>query len=239
MHPSGKDRRMGASFASTISGSDPNVHDSCSTGQVWRNDEGRTFRHSRFFARHRFRMVRFLSLRIARRHHRCAVLQRLSAGDARYLRAARLRRRLPGSPVRRHRVRTHRRHRRTQIHLPRHHPDHGSVDLHRRPAAERCDDRLCRAGDPDRVAPGARSGARRRIRRSGDLCGRACAAGQTRLLHLVHSDHGDARPVPVAAGDPVHPHGARRSRLRRMGLAHSVPGVGASARPSRSGSGCA
>ena len=54
--------------------------------------------------------------------------------------------------------------------------------------------------------------------------------GQARLLHLVHPDHGDARPVPVAAGDPVHPHRARRSRIRRLGLAHSVPGVGAAAR---------
>ena len=35
--------------------------------------------------------------------------------------------------------------------------------------------------------------------------------GQARLLHLVHPDHGDARPVPVAAGDPVHPYRARRA----------------------------
>jgi hypothetical protein len=54
----------------------------------------------------------------------------------------------------------------------------------------------------------------------------AFAAGQTRLLHFVHPDHSDARPVPVAAGDPVHPHGDRRSRVRRLGLARSVPGVG-------------
>ena len=54
--------------------------------------------------------------------------------------------------------------------------------------------------------------------------------GQARLLHLVHPDHGDARPVPVAAGDPVHPYGARRTRIRRLGLAHSVPGLGAAAR---------
>jgi len=47
--------------------------------------------------------------------------------------------------------------------------------------------------------------------------------GQARLLHVVHPDHGDARPVPVAAGDPVHPYRARRARIRRLGLAYSVP----------------
>ena len=172
-------------------------------------------------------------------HHRRAVLLGLPAGNARHLRAARLRRGLPGAPVRRHRVRPHRRHRRTQIHLPCHHPDHGSVDLHRRPVAERRDDRHCRARHPDRAAPAAGPRARRRIWRRRHLCGRALAAGQTRLLHLVHPDHRDAWPVPVAAGDPVHPHGDRRTRIRRLGLARSVPGLGRCCSAFRSGSGCA
>ena len=62
--------------------------------------------------------------------------------------------------------------------------------------------------------------------------------GQTRLLHLVHPDHGNARPVPVAAGDPVHAHRPRRSL-------NSPPGAGAfrswcpwCCSASRSGSGC-
>ena len=55
------------------------------------------------------------------------------------------------------------------------------------------------------------------------------ATGQARLLHLIHPDHRDARPVPVAAGDSVHPHGDRRSRLRRLGMADSVPGLGRAA----------
>ena len=62
--------------------------------------------------------------------------------------------------------------------------------------------------------------------------------GQARLLHLVHSDHGDARPVPVAAGDPVHPN-------HRSARPNSPPGAGAfrswcrsSCSASRSGSGC-
>ena len=52
-----------------------------------------------------------------------------------------------------------------------------------------------------------------------------------RLLHLVDPDHGDARPVPVAAGHPA----AARTRCRPrqfadLGLAHSVPGVDRPAR---------
>jgi MFS family permease len=42
----------------------------------------------------------------------------------------------------------------------------------------------------------------RRVRRRRDLCRRARAARQARGLHLVDPDHGDAGPVPVAAGDP-------------------------------------
>ncbi|MHC2680386.1 hypothetical protein ACVJDU_001950 [Bradyrhizobium diazoefficiens] len=64
----------------------------------------------------------------------------------------------------------------------------------------------------------------------GDLCRGACPQRQARLLHLLHPDHGNARPVPVAAGDPVHPLRDRRSRLRGLGLAHPVPGLGAAAR---------
>ena len=68
-------------------------------------------------------------------YHRRDLLQPVSGSDAQHLRAAGLRRRLPGAPVRRAGVRPHRRSRRPQIHLPRHHPDHGSVDLPGRPAA--------------------------------------------------------------------------------------------------------
>ena len=48
---------------------------------------------------------------------------------------------------------------------------------------------------------------------------------QARLLHLVDPDHRDARPVHGAAADPGHPHLDGRSRVRRLGLAHSVPAV--------------
>ena len=155
-----------------------------------------------------------------------------------HLRAAGLRRRLPGAAVRRAGVRPPRRHDRPQVHLPGHDPDHGPVDLHRRPAARLRLDRHRRADHPDRAAHAAGPGARRRVRRRRDLCRRACAARQARRLHLVDPDHGDARPVPVADRHPRHAHRDRRGRLRRLGLAHSVPGVGLPARRSRSGSGC-
>jgi len=58
------------------------------------------------------------------------------------------------------------------------------------------------------------------------LTWRAFAAWQTRLLHLVHPDHRDAGLFLSLLGDSVHPHRTRRSRFRRLGLAHSVPGVG-------------
>ena len=82
----------------------------------------------------------------------------------------------------------------------------------------------------DRASPGAGPRARRRIWRRGDLRRRARAGEQARLLHLVDSDHRDARPVPRAAPDPRHPHQHGRSRVRRLGLAHSVPALGGPAR---------
>ena len=175
---------------------------------------------------------------LASHHRRAVLLSQYPPSDPQHLRAAGLRRRLPRAPVRRPRVRPPRRPRRPQVHLPRHHPDHGPVDLHRRPAAELRHDRHRGADHPDRPAPAAGPRARRRVRRCGDLRGRACAAGQARLLHLVHPDHGDARPVPVAAGHPVHPHD-------RSARPTSPPGAGAfrscsrsSCSASRSGSGC-
>ena len=89
---------------------------------------------------------------------------------------------------------------------------------------------IARARHPDRAAHAAGPGARRRIWRRGDLRRRACAPGPSRLLHLVDPDDGDARPVPVAARHPVTRTIAGRGRLRRLGLAHSVPALGRPAR---------
>ena len=79
-------------------------------------------------------------------------------------------------------------------------------------------------------AAAAGPGARRRVRRRRDLRRRARAARQARRLHLVDPDDGDARPVPVAAGDPRLPRLDVAGGLRRLGLAHPVPGVDRAAR---------
>ena len=86
-------------------------------------------------------------------------------------------------------------------------------------------------------APAAGPRARRRVRRRGDLRGRALAARQARRVHGLDPDHGDARPVPVADRDPRRPHLDRRGGIRRLGLAHSVPGLVHPARRLASGSG--
>ena len=130
-------------------------------------------------------------------------------------------------PVRRARVRPPRRHDRPQVHLPGDDPDHGPVDLHRRPAAQLRLDRHRGADHPDRPAPAAGPGARRRVRRRRDLRRRARAARQARRVHLVDPDHGHARPVPVA---DRHPRRARRSSATRP----STTGAGAFRSCSRS-----
>ena len=168
-------------------------------------------------------MVRFLSLRLAGRFHRRDLLQPdHPRGDAQHLRAAGLCRRLPRPPVRGAGVRPPRRPCRPQIHFPRHHDDHGPVDLPGRPAA-----RLRQLGhrgtrDPDRAAHAAGACARRRIWWCRNLCRRARAGRPPRLLHFLDPDHRDARPVPVADRHPDRPGLAQQGNLRFLGLAHSL-----------------
>ena len=52
--------------------------------------------------------------------------------------------------------------------------------------------------------------------------------GKRGLLHQLHPDHRDARPVRRAAGGHRHAHHDRRGGVRRLGLAHAVPAVGRS-----------
>ena len=68
-----------------------------------------------------------------------------------------LRRGLPGAPVRRPGVRPPGRPGRPQIHLPRHHPVHGRLDLRGRPAADLLVGRLARAGADGVAAPASRA----------------------------------------------------------------------------------
>ena len=85
--------------------------------------------------------------------------------------------------------------------------------------------RLARADPAGHAAPAAGPRARRRVRRRRDLRGRARAPQRARLCDELHPDHGDARLLPGAAGDRGRPLLHRRHDLRRLGLAHSVPGV--------------
>ena len=95
-----------------------------------------------------------------------------------HLRAARVRRRLRGPPVRRADLRPFRRHDRPQIHLPHHHePDGHRHVLHRR-AAGLCHVGNYRADRADCAAPGPGPRTRRRIWRRGDLRRRTCAANK-------------------------------------------------------------
>ena len=166
---------------------------------------GRTVRRLRLVDRHRLRMVRFLSLRDAGAVLRGAVLpaRQRHGGAAFGLRD--LRRRLPGAPVRRHLLRPHRRSRRPQIHLPRHHHGHGHLDLRGRPAADLRDASAgSRRSCSSLLAPAAGPGARRRIWRCRDLCGRARAMPATAAMRRqLDPDHGDARLLPVADRHPA------------------------------------
>ena len=181
--------------------------------------------HLRVEPRNSLRVVRLLSVRLARRDHREALLHRPRPDGGVHRRADGLRRGLPRPAVRGARVRPARRHDRSQVHLPGDDPDHGPVDVHRRPAAHLRLDRHRRADHPRRPAPASGPGPRRRVRRRSDLRRRARAARQARRVHVVDPDDGHARPVPLAdrhhrlQGDP------RRRGVRRVGLARSVPAV--------------
>ena len=91
--------------------------------------------------------------------------------------------RLPGAAVRRAGVRADRRPRRAQVHVPRHDPGHGLLDVRRRPAADVRVDRLGGADPARQPAPAAGPGARRRVRRRGDLRRGARGRRQARLRH--------------------------------------------------------
>ena len=147
-----------------------------------------------------------------------------------HLRPSRLRRRLRGSAFRCAHLRPSRRHGRPEVHLPRDDRDHGIVDLRGRTSPDLPDDRRGGACDPHRAATSARPRARRRIRRSGDLRRGAFASGQARPLHFLDPDDSDAGILPVAAGDPRRPSRDRRSRVRGVGLARSLPDVDRAAR---------
>ena len=86
----------------------------------------------------------------------------------------------------------------------------GLGDRAGRRAADVRADRYLGAGAARDAAAGAGPGARRRVRRRGDVRRGARAARPARLLHELDPDHRDARLLPVARGDPRLPHRLRR-----------------------------
>ena len=102
-------------------------------------------------------------------------------------------RRLSGAAVRRARVRAHRRHRRPEVHLPRHHHGHGRRHLRGRAVAYIPSHWMGGAGPAGIAALAAGPRARWRVRRRRDLRGGARGRGPARLRHQLDPDHCDAR----------------------------------------------
>ena len=213
-------------------GNGDNTHDSndCEHIPRRRDDVRGTDGHLRFVARHGFRVVRLLYLRHARAHSSGDILLRRQSDGGVHLHAARFRCRFRGAPLRCAVLWTPRRHHRPQIHLPHHDDADGRRHLLHRPAAVLRFGRHHRADHPDRPASGARSRARRRIRRRGDLRRRTRSEEQTWPVYVVDSNHGHARSVHGPAARARNPHHPGRTDLRRLGLAHSVPALGDPAR---------
>ncbi len=90
--------------------------------------------HCRIVARDDLRMVRFLSLRPAGDDPVRPVLLGRERDDGLHPRSRRLCGRIRGPAVRGYRLRSHRRPRRAEEHLPCHHGDHGVLDLRCGPA---------------------------------------------------------------------------------------------------------
>ena len=194
-----------------------------------KRDQGRRSKRQagdpRLLGRHRDRMVRLLPLRLAGRDHHGPVLFGCERDHRLHLRAAGVRGGLCGSAVRGHRVRSAGRSVGAQEHLSGDHAADGAVDLRGGPLAALRRHRHRRADHPGADAPDPGSCAGRRVRWCGHLRRRARAAWKARLLHLLHPDHRHGGP---GAEPRRHPGGSLlggRGSLRRLGLAHPVPGL--------------
>src|SRR3984957_10456077 len=75
----------------------------------------------------------------------------------------------------------------------------------------------------DRNPRAARAGPRRRVWRSGRVCGRILARRQARILHELHTDHGNSGIVRFADRNSADSIAHEQRRIFGLGLADSVP----------------
>ena len=127
--------------------------------------------HFRVVPRYGIRVVRLLSLRNAGAVLRRVVLSSRQRYGRAALRVCDLRGRLPDPPVRRCHLRSYRRSRRPQVHLPGDDRHHGLLDVRCRSAADVPADRLDRARAARHAPVVAGSCPWRRIRRSRNVRG--------------------------------------------------------------------
>ena len=106
----------------------------------------------------------------------------------------------------------------------------GIGDLPGRPAADLRVDRLAGADPADVAAPAAGPRARRRIWRRGDLRRRACAAGKRGYCTCWIQTTATLGLFMALLVISAHAAPTWTRRLRRLGLAHSVPALGRPAR---------
>ena len=175
-------------------------------------------------------MVRLLHFRKPRTGHLQGLLRRARPDAGADRRARPVRGRVRLSPARRVDLRRRRRPPRPQGGVPRHGQPDGRRDLPHRLSSDLCAIGFARADPADRPAHPAGHRSRRRIWRRGDLCCRACAQRQARRLDRMDPVVGFVRPACRLAGDRRNAQLGRRGCLPRLGVARSVPGLGAIAR---------
>ncbi len=100
--------------------------------------------------------------------------------------------------------------------------DHGRGDGGDWVAAIVQDGGMVCADHADADSRAARIGARRRVWRCDGVRRGACARRQARVLHELHSNHGDAGAVRVAAGDFGDAELDEQRGIRGLGMADSI-----------------
>jgi len=171
---------------------------------------------------HRFRMVRFLHLRIARNDHCSPLLFRRRSVPRLHLRSSDVCRRLRCAPAWGARVRQVRRSARAKTRLSGHDHADGPRDGRRGAPPRLQVDRNPGALSARILArhPGLRH--RRRIWRRGDLRGGARCKAQARRCDGLDPGRWNIGAISCAGGDPDLPHHSGRRCIPALGLAYPL-----------------